>query len=129
MAQAASITINDGQATPVAVTFAPESVTPQQSSFADRTGGVALGFRRLGISNTFASGKSTVNKAVFTTAIPVLQTVNGVTTLVRTLRAKTEYILPDGSTDAERKDLHAFHKNGMAHALIQGAMRDLDPLY
>lgn len=129
MAQASAITINDGQATPVATTFNPVAVTPALSSFADRSAGIALGFRQLQVRNTFASGKSTVNRSRFDVAIPVTQTVNGVTTVAYTLRAKVEFILPDGSTDANRKDLYAFVSNGLTNTLIRGAMRDLDPLY
>lgn len=129
MAQATPIVINDGQATPVATTFAPESVTPGLSSFADRSAGITLGFRRLTISNTMANGKSTVNKARFTVALPVTQVISGVTSTAYTLRANLDVILPDGATDAQRKDLFAFLKNGLSHTLIQGALRDLDPLY
>lgn len=129
MAQASAITINDGQATPVAVTFNPEAVTPALSSFADRSAGIALGFRRLQVRNTFANGKSTVNRSKFSVAVPVTQVVNGVTSVAYTLRANVDIILPDGATDANRKDLYAFLKNGLAHSLVQGAMRDLDPLY
>ncbi len=129
MAQAAAITINDGQATPVATTFNPESVTPGLSSFADRSTGIALAFRRLKISNSFASGKSVVNRAKLDIEYPVTSVVNGVTSVAYTLRAKVDIILPDGATDAQRKDLYAFLKNGLAHTLVQGALRDLDPLY
>lgn len=129
MAQAAALVINDGQATPVATTFAPESVTPGLSSFADRSAGIALGFRRVTVSNTMANGKSTVNKARFSVAVPVTQVISGVTTVAYTLRANLDIILPDGATDAQRKDLYAFLKNGLSNTLIQGALRDLDPLY
>lgn len=129
MSQAAAITLNDGQATPVAVTFNPESVTPALSTFADRTSGIALGFRRLRFRNTFAKGNSSVNRAVFEVEYPVVATVNGVATLSYTLRGKVECILPDGTTDAERKNLFAFLKNGLANAAITGQLRDLDPMY
>lgn len=129
MAQAAAIVINDGAATPVATTFNPESVTPAVSVFADRASGTAVSFRRLRVGTSFANGKSTVNRAKYSVEIPITQTVNGVTTVAYTLRANVDVILPDGATDAQRKDLFAFLKNGLAHALIQGACRDLDPLY
>jgi len=129
MAQAASITINDGQATPVATTFAPESVTPGLSSFADRSTGIALAFRRMRISNSFANGKSVVNRAKLSIELPVTQVISGVTSVAYTLRANVDIILPDGATTAQRNDLYAFLKNGLAHALITGACRDLDPLY
>jgi len=129
MAQAAAITINDGQVTPVATTFNPESVTPGLSSFAERSSGIAIGYKRIKVSNVFASGKSTVNKGRVTIEYPVTALVNGVTTVAYTLRADVSYVLPDASTTAERKNLHAFVKNALAHSLIQGAMQDLDPLY
>lgn len=129
MAQAAALVINDGQATPVAVTFNPETVSPSLSVFADRAAGIAMAFRRLKISLAFASGKSLVNRAKYSVEIPVTQTVAGVTTVAYTLRANLDVILPDAATDAQRKDLYAFLKNGLANSLIQGMLRDLDPVY
>lgn len=129
MAQATAISINDGAATPVAKTFNPESVTPALSVFADRTSGIAIAFPRLKVSNTFANGKSVVNRAKFQVELPVTTTLNGVTTTAYTLRANVDVILPDGSTDADRKHLFAFLTNGLNHTLVRGAVRDLDPLY
>lgn len=129
MPAAAAITINDGQATPVAVTFSPESVTSDVATFADRTAGIAIGFRRLNISNKFAKGASKVNRAKMTVEYPVTTLVNGVSTIAYTLRATVDVILPDQATDAERKNLFAFVRNGLAHTAVQGALRDLDPLY
>jgi hypothetical protein len=129
MSQAANIVINDGAATPVATTFAPESVTPALSTFADRTSGTSIGFRRLTVSTQFASGKQVVNRGKFSIAYPIISTVNGVSTVAYTLRANVEVILPDASTVAERNNLYAFLKNGLANALVTGALRDLDPLY
>lgn len=129
MASAANITINDGQATPVAVTFAPESVTSDVASFVDRTAGVAIGFRRLTTSNRFARGASKVNRAKFAVEYPVTTTVNGITTVAYTLRANVDLILPDPATDAERKNLFAFLQNGLSNTLVRGALRDLDPIW
>lgn len=129
MPAAAAITINDGQATPVAVTFSPESVTSDVATFADRTAGVAVGFRRLSVSNKFAKGASKVNRAKFSVDYPVTALVNGVTTVAYTLRGTVDVILPDQATDTERKNLIAFLTNGLANTSIRGAVRDLDPLY
>lgn len=129
MAQAAAITINDGQATPVATTFSPESVSPQLSVFTDRTSGTALGFRRLAVSSKFASAKGGVNRAKFSVELPITATVNGVPTLLYTLRANVETLIPDGASSVDRSNLYAFTFNGLAHATIKGAVRDLDPIY
>lgn len=129
MAQASNITINDGQATPVAKTFNPEAVTPSLSTFVERTAGIAAGFIRLSVSTLFSNGKRTTNRARFNVALPITAVVDGNTVVVRTLRANCDVILPDGCTDAERKDLYAYLYNGLNHTLIKGAVRDLDPLY
>lgn len=129
MAAIAPITINDGQATPVAVTFNPENQTPGAFSFVDRTAGVAVGFRRLSISNKFATAGAQVNRARFAVEYPVTAVVNGVTTAAYTLRANVDVILPVASSDAERKNLFAFLTNGLNATLVKGAVRDLDPLY
>lgn len=130
MGQAAPLVINDGQATPVATTFAPESVTPAAASFADRSSGISLTYRRLKFSTKFASGNSVVNRTLYEVAIPVGVSVGGVTELAYTLRGRVELIIPDGATAAQRNDLFAFVQNGLANtALIRPLLRDLDPMY
>jgi len=129
MAQAAAITINDGQATFVAVTFSPESVSPQASIFTDRASGTAIGFRRLGVSSKFAAVKGGVNRGKFTVDYPITSTVAGVTTVAYTLRATVDVIIPDGAISVERNNLYAFLQNGLANTLVRGGLRDLDPIY
>jgi len=129
MPQAGNVIINDGQATPVAKTFTPESVTPQVSTFADRTSGIALGFQRIAVSTSFAKSAGSVNRTKYTVSVPVTQTVNGVTSVAYTLRANVEFIFPDGSTDAQRKDVYAYVVNGLQHTNVRASLRDLDPQY
>jgi len=130
MAQATAITLADGQATPVNVTFNPEQVTPAMSSFVDRATGVAAYFRRFTVRFKPAGGGRKETQTQYSFSLPVSGTLpSGAPGVVRTLRARVIYDLPDGCTDGERKDLHAFVRNGLAHALVQGAMRDNDPLY
>jgi hypothetical protein len=129
MAAIAPITINDGSATPVAVTFNPENQTPDAFTFVDRTSGVAVGFRRLTVSSKFAKAGALVNRARFAVEYPVTSLVNGITTPAYTLRANVDVILPVAASDAERKNLFAFLTNGLNAALVRSAVRDLDPLY
>lgn len=129
MAAIAPITINDGQATPVAVTFNPENQTTGNFTFVDRAAGVAIGFRRISISNKFAQGGALVNRAKYAVEYPITTTVNGITSQAYVLRANVDVILPVASTDAERKNLFAFLVNGLQSTLVRGAVRDLDPLY
>lgn len=129
MPQAANLVINDGQTTPVATTFAVEQATPTLSSFADRQAGIAAGFRRLKLSNQFATGKQTVNRSRLTIECPVLSTVNGASIVAYICRASLEFIFPDVATDADRKNTFAFVKNALANANVTSTLRDLDPQY
>lgn len=129
MSQAAAIVLNDGQATPVAVTFSPERVTPERSIFADRSSGISLRFRRLNASFSPSVPNRPTNRSGLTVSVPVTSTVNGVTTVAFTMIGKLEFVLPDGSSDADRKDLYAFMQNALANTLLRGNLRDLDPLY
>lgn len=129
MAQASTIVIADGQATPVNVTFSPESVTPALSRFVDRTTGVASKFRRLNVRfNMPTSKKPGMQEA--TVSLPIFGTLpSGAQGIMYTLRSRVVLELPDGCTDAERKDLYALTINAMNNALVRGSLRDLDPLY
>jgi len=125
MAQATSVVLADGAS--VNVTFTPESVTPALTGFVDRSSGVAVRFRRLTVRyNTNAKGVTTGLKV----ALPIYGVLpSGADGIIRTLRGTVELELPDGCTDAERKDLYAFVSNGLSNALVRGALRDFDPLY
>lgn len=129
MANASTIVIKDGKATPADVTFQPESVGNAVSTFVDRTPGVAIGFRRLSVGYKPAKGSSKVNRGTYNIEMPVTATVNGITSVAYILRANVDVILPDQSTVAERADLYAFLQNGLSNALVRGAVRDLDPIW
>ena len=129
MPQASNLTIADGQATPVNCVFAVEQATPALSSFADRACGTAAGFRRVKISNRFSSPRTPVNRSKITIECPVLQTVNGISTVAYTLRFNGEFILPDVATDTDRKNIFAFARNSLGLPPVQAALRDLDPFY
>lgn len=127
MAATANIVIADGQTTPQNVTFAPERASPELSSFVDRSSGVSFRFRRLSVRNQAANGKMKTNLQL---SLPIFGTLpSGSQGIVYTLRAKLDIELPDGCTDAERKDLYALFKNSLDNTLVRGALRDLDPIY
>lgn len=130
MSQATAFTLADGQATPVNITFSPERVTPELSTFVDRSSGIAARFRRLSARFNPATNGRKSNKAQLNISIPVVGVMaSGQTGVIYTLRSTISYELPDGCTDAERKDLHALTVNALGQALLRGVMRDLDPLY
>lgn len=76
------ITINNGAATPVAKTFGPERVSPELSSFTERSSGVSAGFTRLSVAFSPATTARPTNHVKVDMALPVLQIVNGVSSVV-----------------------------------------------
>lgn len=128
MAQAAAIAIADGSA--VSTTFNPEKVTPEVSTFVDRTTGVASRFRRLTTRFSPANNNRLSTRTALDVSIPIWGTLtSGASGVLYTLRAKVEYVLPDGCSTAERNDLHAFVSNALSNTLVRGNLRDLDPMY
>jgi hypothetical protein len=123
------LTINNGAATPVAKSFAPERVSPDNSVFTERSAAVSAGFSRLGVRYSAASSKRATNRVDVDLDFPVLSTVNGVSTVAYVGRFRGSFVIPDTMTAAERADLHAFVANGLDNALIKGVIKDLDPLY
>lgn len=124
-----NISIDDGAATPVAKAFAPERVTPELSTFTERTATSSAGFVRLGVGFSPASSKRNTNRVDVTLDLPILSTVNGVSTVAYVGRFKGYFVIPDVMTSAERADLAAFVANALDNAQVRAVVKDLDPLY
>lgn len=130
MPTAANIVINDGQTTPAATTFGVESASAPLSTFAERSSGVFAKFRRLTLRYLPASFKQRSVKTSYAVSVPIWGVqASGAEGVIRTLRARVEYDIPDGSTDGEKKDLHAFVVNGLSNVVIANHMRGSDPVY
>lgn len=123
------LSINDGLATPVARSFAPERVSPEASIFTERTSGISAGFKRLTIRYSAASSKRQTNRIDIDLDFPVLSTVGGVSTVAYVGRFKGYFVVPDTMTSAERADLAAFVANALDNTQVRGIVKDLDPLY
>lgn len=123
------LTINNGAATPVAKTFSPERVSPDLSTFVERTAGVAAGFTRLSLGFSPASSKRATNRVDVKLDFPVLSVVNGVSTVAYTARFNGSFVVPDVMTAAERADFAAFVANSLDNTQIRAVVKDLDPLY
>lgn len=123
------LSINNGAATPVAKSFAPERVAPELSSFTERSAAVSAGFPRLSVGFSPASSKRNTNRVDVKLDLPILQTVSGVSTVAYVGRFQGYFVIPDTMTAAERADLHAFVANALDNTQILGMIKDLDPLY
>lgn len=123
------LTINDGAATPVARSFAPMRVAPEQSVFSEKTSGVAAGYVDLEVKFNPASSQRPTNRIDVALSFPVLSTVNGVSTVAYTGLFKGYFVVPDVMTAAERANLHAYVANALNHATVKAVVKDLDPMY
>jgi len=125
----APLSINNGAATPVAKSFAPERVAPESSIFTERTSGVSAGFTRLTIRYSAANSRRATNRVDIDLDLPVLNTVNGISTVAYVGRFKGYFVIPDVMTAAERADLAAYVANALDNAQVRGVVKDLDPMY
>lgn len=123
------LSINDGAATPVAKSFAPERVAPEASVFTERTAAVSAGFYKLAVRFSAASQRRNTNRVDIDLDLPVLQSINGINTVAYVGRFKGYFVIPDTMTAAERANLHAFVANALDVAAVKAVVKDLDPMY
>lgn len=140
MAAIAPIVINDGQATPASHTFNPVRIdSTGVALFADRSGGIALGYPTISISLRSPNPKtgSRVYKAVKKTVLPVLEVTSPSTssgiqpqpTKAYDLTHIEEFMLPERSTPAQRADLMAYVKNGSLNAQWTNTIANFESVY
>lgn len=129
MPQASTIIINNGASTPAPVTFSPEQVSPELSTFVDRSSTTFASYRRLALTSKFASKQSLVNRSGMTIEVPILRMVNGVETVTGYIKMRVENLYPKDSTQSERNDAYAFLVNALNHISVRATLRDYDPQY
>lgn len=127
MSAIANIVINDGQATPVAHTFAPVTIDAQGvAKWADRSGGISVGFPVLTYSLKDPKSGSSSYKLTAKVVLPVLEqtspsTATGIQpapTVGYNLIANIELVLPERSNLQDRKNLIAYVRNYLANAAV-----------
>lgn len=125
----ATLTINDGQAAPAAHTFAVVGTTGQKATWADKAGGIPIGYTKL--TNEVREAKSTngAHSVIFGFEQPTMGTVNGVSQRVRVSSAQVRYNFAQDSTDQERKDLVAYTINALSNASVKAAVINIEGHY
>lgn len=136
MTAIAALTLADGQATPVNHTFspAPSAAGTGLARWVDRSGGVALGYPAVTFTMREPSKSSRTFKVSAKVVIPVLEQTSASTatgiqpapTLAYNLLANLEFVMPERSTLAQRKDLLAYTKNYIADAVLQNAVQNFE---
>lgn len=138
MTAIAALTLADGQATPANHTFSPDGIdSALVAKWSDRSGGIALGFPVVTFSRR-APNKGTRNYRVTAKVVfPVLEvtspsTATGIQpapTKAFDLLASIDFVLPERSSQTQRKDLLAFVKNYIATTVITSAVQDFEAVY
>lgn len=133
MSAIANITINDGQSTPAAHTFAPAKTQADMALLEDRSAGIYIGYNKLTFLLARPSGPSkdaTRNlKLTIKVETPKLEvvsnsTVSGIApapTISYRPVAELIVTLPERCTLQDRKDLQAYVKNLMANSFVTDA--------
>lgn len=129
MTQFANITINDGQATPVAHVFSTKSNDQRMTIWEDRALGVPVAYPKIIMKTT---DTSVIRKVDIGFSVPTLEAVSGAntngftppSTVAYTHRADVTLKLPQRGTLQERKNLYAYLKNALALALFAGVVQD-----
>lgn len=139
MTAIAAIALLNGEATPVSKTFTPVNIDSAGiARWADRSGGIALGYPVISFSLKVPKGSSRNYRLTKKLVLPILEQTSASTatgiqpapTLSYNLIWNSEMILPERSTLAQRKDFIAFAKNLMANtAVIQAGVWDFESQY
>lgn len=125
MAQAtATITINDGLATPVARTFTAVKASPELTVYKDKRKAKYNQWPEVTLRATLPSNNAKLRNAEMRVAMPVVDTVTGL--VVDTGRFRGTFDIPNTMTQAEIDDLYAFTVNALQHALFKAAVKDAD---
>jgi len=129
VSEAANMAVNNGADTPVSVTFKPEIVSGGNATFRDDSVGVSVLMPRMKSVTSLSTANRPTNRVTFQVALPVSKTVDGVDVVDYILRADCQFVLPDRSTTADRKNLLAFLRNGLNTEPIKGTIVDVSPIW
>lgn len=136
MSAIASITINDGQAVPVAHTFNPVQTEPATFHENGSSSIPVVGESAVAISLKRGNGDA-VNRAKITLRIPVLETTSGGTyagyeappKVAYYMQANVELLLPNRSTPDQRKDLRVMVSNLLQDLMVSSTVDSLEKPY
>lgn len=128
--QASSITVNDGTAAPVAITFTPEEVSPLRTVYVDRRKTARSLQPSIIVGFSAPSANRKTAKPSFGVIYPIEGVVNGIAAPVDVARFENgKYTIPESMSLQDRKHLFAFVTNGMQVAQIKAVCVDLEPIF
>lgn len=125
-----AFTINDGQATPVARSFAPQLMGMELSRFAYKKIPAKPGWIFLDVKWSDSTPKRPTVRQEISIELPILRTVNSVPdTKVAVARAITTFVIPDEMTEDEVKDLRAFLLGALNISSLTSGVTTREPIW
>lgn len=125
----ATLSIDDGQATPAAHSFVPVTTTGSKAEWAERSAAVPSGFFNMTHEVVKPKSASEAWKIKINFYVPTLATVDGVSTVVRFQSSTLTLNIAQGSSLQERKDLLAYVANSLGNADIKTSIENIEPFY
>lgn len=125
----AALSINDGQATPAAHTFAVQGTTGLKATWLEKSAGVSAGYLRLTDEYREAKSSTGAHSRLLGLEFPTMATVNGVNTRVRVSSAQVRFNFAQDATDQEKKDIVAYVTNFLSNATEKPAIYNQEPWY
>lgn len=124
----ASLSINDGQATPAAHTFAVGTTDGQAAKWIEKSAAASTGYFPLTYSVRMGKTPTAANVVEIGITMPTLDgtSVNGV---MRKSSASVRFNFAQTASQQEMKDLVAYVTNFLSNATVKAAIPALDPFY
>lgn len=124
-------TTSDLAGTTEDVTFSPEQVSPELTTFVSRSSdGTILGTRRVSVRYSPATKQRNFAKGTMTVSNPKVGTVlSGAFGVIATPRVSIEVQIPEATDAIERARLQSLVTEMIDHELIAKALFQLDPIY
>lgn len=133
MANQATITLNDGAATPVAHSFTPVNVNADGvAKYSDKSLGIAIGYPIVTLQAKESTKQFRSSRVIGKVVLPVLEQVAGSSNTGFTpapvvaypLYFNFDFTLPDRCTIQNRKDILAYAKNLLTNAIVSSLVVD-----
>lgn len=138
MAVRGNITLTDAATTPVNRIYYPtQALNSDVLVWRDRTQSIYAGQNRLTLGQRMADARAKTSKVSWKLELPILEQTSPSTgsgiqpapTVGYTLLGSIEMVLPDRSTQQERKDLLAQLRDLIDEAIVTTQVQDLDFIY
>jgi hypothetical protein len=124
-----NIVINDAATTPLAHTFSPVTTDGQTGQLANRAAAIPSGYEKLKMEMRPPSSPTAAYSLLVDMTNPVVGTVDGAQTVVRSNNGNLRLNFGPQSTVQERKDQLKLWQNLLGHATTIAMVTDVEPLY